>query len=542
MAAATVWDLFQHAVDDSGSRDAVVDPANRSELCGSAPRRLSFNALQQEVLSLAAALAASGVRRGDILMVQLPNTVELPMIYLAAARLGAVISPAPMQYRAHELSMIIGSAEPVAIISISRFKGESPLAEFDALVDKGVLDSKILRLCVDGEAPGWQSLPRLMTDAAPLDRNLPTPDAESLFTLCWTSGTTGTPKGVPRRHRHWLAMIPSFEDATALPANASMLAPFPMVNMAAISVFLIYWLSVRGKLVLHHPMDLSVFLEQIEQEQAVYTVAPPALLSLLLAKPELLDSRDVSSLSIIGSGSAPLTPGMITGFKEKLGVDVVNMFGSNEGCCLVSDATDVPDPAARANLFPRFGAPGFSWHNRIAQSFKTRLVDVDSGNEIVEAKTPGELLIKGPTVFEGYWRSEHDNDGLFDQEGFFRTGDLFEITGDNNAFYRFVGRNKDLIVRGGMKISPEEIDQLLSTHPHVLEAAVAAMPDEHLGQRVCAFVVMKDSHTLSLEQICDHLAERGLARFKWPEKMVQLQALPRNPLGKVVRHTLENMH
>ncbi len=523
----SLWHLFQRAVAAAPEQEALLDPPNRHDLCGSNPRRLSFAEVEQTALGIAGQLHSAGLRAGDVVVVQLPNIVELPLMYLVAARLGLILSPAPMQYQSHELRMIIDNTHPRAVISCGRFKEHNPLVQFDGLIPKSTL-----RFSVDAKDAAW---PALETAARDLEE-VAIPDGDALFTLCWTSGTTGLPKGVPRRHRHWLAMIPAFEDATALPKGAAMVAPFPMVNMAAISVFLVYWLSVHGKLALHHPLDLPVFLQQIEEEKALYTVAPPALLSLLLAKPELMNSRDLSSLRVIGSGSAPLAPSMISGFKEKLGVDVVNMFGSNEGCCLVSDARDVPEPEARASLFPRFGAPDLQWHNRIAKVFHTRLLDVETGEVIEQPGKVGELVIRGDTVFEGYWRSAETNREVFDKDGFFRTGDLFEIAGEKNAYYRFVGRRKDLIVRGGMKISPEEIDQLLAGHPAIQEAAVAPYPDEHLGQRIAAFVVSETA--VSVDDLASYLQECGLAKFKWPEKVLVIETLPRNPLNKVLRHEL----
>lgn len=531
----SVWHLFEQAARDNGQHEAIVDPSNRPQLCGTPPARLSYAALRDLSLRYASVLHAAGIGTGDVVLVQLPNIHELTALYLAVARLGAIIAPLPMQYRRHEIQLIESSAQPAALISLSRFKDDSPLQAFADVAHNG-------RPCfaLDGNAPAhWLNLTALAEWADPLADNVPPPNEETLFTLCWTSGTTGTPKGVPRRHRHWLAMIPVFEDATALPDHAPMLAPFPMVNMAAISVFLIYWLSVKGQLVLHHPMDLPVFLQQISEENIQYTVAPPALLSLLLAQPELLQNADLSSLRVIGSGSAPLAPSMIQGFKQRFEIDVVNMFGSNEGCCLVSDATDIPDPEQRASFFPRFGYPEFGWSNRMAGMLATQLVDIDSGETIEEAGRPGELRIKGPTVFEGYWRSPETHREVFDDDGFFRTGDLFEIAGDRGQFYRFVGRCKDIIVRGGMKIAPEELDQLLAGHPQVREAAAVGVADEHLGQRVCAVVVPRDDQKPSLESLCAHLSEQGLAKFKLPEKLFYREALPRNPLGKVMRHQLE---
>lgn len=532
----SVWELFERAVQGNEQREALVDPFNRSSLCATAPQRWRYGELREHALGIASLLHSQGVRAGDRVLVQLPNIVELLAVYLAVARIGAVISPVPMQYRRHELSKIISQCEPHAAICIDRFKDTEALAELYPLLPNNT------PCLVVGKTSHAEQL-SLMPNArvARLADDIPSPNAEQLYTLCWTSGTTGTPKAVPRRHRHWLAMIPVFEDATELAEHATMLGPFPMTNMAAISTFLLYWLSVKGRLVLHHPLDLPVFLKQIEQEKAEYTVAPPALLTLLLAKPELMESVDMTSLRVIGSGSAPLAPSMIQGFKDKLSVDIVNMFGSNEGCCLVADAADVPDPEDRATRFPRFGYPEFGWRNRMANSLLTRLVDTDSEELISSAGRPGELRIKGPTVFEGYWNSEADNKTVFDEDGYFRTGDLFEITGTNNQFYRFVGRCKDIIVRGGMKISPEEIDQLLAGHPELQEAAVVGIADEVLGQKICAAVVPRPDSKPTLESVCKYLSDRGIAKFKLPERLVYCESLPRNPLGKVVRSQLEEI-
>lgn len=527
----TIWQLFEVALAGNAQREAVVDPLNRAELCGGEAVRWTFGELHRAALGIAALLHEQGVGEGDRVLVQLPNIAELVVVYLAVARLGAIISPVPMQYRAHELRSIVSATEPRAAFSVQRFKDTSPA---DTLQE--VLAGQC-PLYLIGDAAGELNRDSLLK-RSPLSPDIPLGKADDIYTLCWTSGTTGTPKAVPRRHHHWLAMLPVFEDATALPEGATMLAPFPMVNMAAISTFIVYWLQVKGRLVLHHPMDLPVFLRQIALEKAAYTVAPPALLTLILTKPEILKVADFSSLRVIGSGSAPLAPSMISGFKEKFGIDIVNMFGSNEGCCLVADARDVPDPVDRATCFPRFGHPRFGWSNRMANSLRTRLLDTDTGEIIDEPAWPGELLIKGPTVFEGYWQSDADNRKVFDSEGYFHTGDLFEITGTRDEFYRFVGRHKDIIVRGGMKISPEELDQLLAGHPDIAEAAVVGVPDEILGHKICAVVVPKGERTPSLDSLRDYLCERGLAQFKLPESLQVREQLPRNPLGKVIRREL----
>jgi acyl-CoA synthetase (AMP-forming)/AMP-acid ligase II len=178
----------------------------------------------------------------------------------------------------------------------------------------------------------------------------------------------------------------------------------------------------------------------------------------------------------------------------------------------------------------------------MARTIETRLTDPDTGAEITEPGSPGEMQIRGPTVFDGYLRSPELNAAAFTPDGWFRTGDLFEIAEPGDPrFYRFVGRLKQLIVRGGMKISPDELDAALAEHPAIAEAAVIGEPDEVLGERICAVVVLRPGKGLTLEELQQHFASRGLAKFKWPERLRFVAQLPRNPVGKVVRGELARL-
>ena len=169
---------------------------------------------------------------------------------------------------------------------------------------------------------------------------------------------------------------------------------------------------------------------------------------------------------------------------------------------------------------------------------RTRLTDLDSGEEITEPGTPGELCISGPTVFDGYYKSDQDNVNVFTADGFFRTGDVFQIAGPHNEFYQFVGRCKDIIVRGGVNISPEELDAVLQDHPDILECAVCGYPDEIMGERIALFAVPNEGATVELDSVTQFLAHKGVAKIKWPEKLVAIEALPRNALNKILRNTL----
>ena len=225
---------------------------------------------------------------------------------------------------------------------------------------------------------------------------------------------------------------------------------------------------------------------------------------------------------------------MIKSYKEKYGIEIVNNFGSNEGVALCSGPLEAPDPEQRATLFPRFGRADIEWPQRIAKYIETRVMDPDTGREIVAANRPGELQIRGPVVFDGYYAAPEINAKSFTSDGWFHTGDLFEID-PSLRYYRFVGRLKQLIIRGGVKISPDELDAALAEHPDIAEAAAVGYPDDVLGERICAVVVPKPGRTVTVEQLQEHFRARGMAIFKWPERVRIVERLPRNPVGKVVR-------
>ena len=261
----------------------------------------------------------------------------------------------------------------------------------------------------------------------------------------------------------------------------------------------------------------------------------------LIQNREVLAGLDISPMRSVCSGSAPLAPWMLKAWQEEYGINIVNFFGSNEGMALASSALDVPDPQQRARYFPRFGVAGLEWHCGPAISFETKLVDTGDGEVITETGRPGELCIRGATVFEGYFDAPELTRAAFDRDGFFHTGDLFEIAGEGDPprFYHFVGRRKEIIIRGGQNVSPAELDGLLSAHPAVAECACVGVPDEVMGERVCAAVVTQPGADLTLDDLKRHLESLQVAKFKWPEHLVKLGSLPKNPLGKVIRPDLQ---
>jgi non-ribosomal peptide synthetase component E (peptide arylation enzyme) len=536
----TLHDLFVSNAERAPDAIALVDAPNRAEFAIGDPVRWTWADARERVDRLAAALVAEGVRQDDVVMVQLPNVTELVLVYLAASRIGAIVSPMPTQFRAHELRLAGALVEPVVVITTANAAGFDHIALVDSVRDEIPSIRSILALTSEPRE-GVRSLTEILetpADTEGLDERTAATSAADVVTICWTSGTEAEPKGVPRTHDLWTAIAYATTDAAELHDGDVLLTPFPLVNMSGIGGMLVPWLLTGGTLVMHQPMSLPVFLQQVVTERVNYTVSPPVLLNLLLADPSTLEKVDVSSLRTIGSGSAPLSPAMVKGWKERHGIEVLNFFGSNEGIALVGGPRDVPDPEERARTFPRFGTPGLEWSNRVARGLEIKLVDPQTGEPVTEPGVPGELLIKGPTVFGGYWRRDDLTAAAFDDEGYFRTGDLFQI--EDDAHFRFVGRARDLIIRGGMKIAPEEIEALLTGHPKIADLAVVGIADERVEgeQIVTAVVVPKEGESIELPELRSYLREKGVAGYKEPRRLVVVEALPRNPLGKVLKREI----
>ncbi|WP_163509897.1 class I adenylate-forming enzyme family protein [Fodinicola acaciae] len=517
----TIDGLLRARVAESGGQPAVADPPNLAALTGHSPRRWSWHDLDAQVDSLAAHLLSSGVRAGDIVAVQLPNCAQLVRSLLAIVRIGAIATPFPTAFREHELVPMCRQTRAVAFLTAERSGDRSLLEQATRVRDE--VSSVATVIDVFAELPS-ESVPVRVADV------------NDCVTICWTSGTEAAPKAVPRCHGDWLIMAEGCRWSAQLGPRDVLLSPFPMTNMGGIAGMFLPWLMVGGLFLPHHPFDLPTFLRQVTEERATYTVAPPALLTMLLRREDILSTVDIGSLRLIGSGSAPLTPWLVRTWSERHGIDVVNFFGSNEGIALMSDPSDVPDPDHRASYFPHYGSET-QWRSPIASRVSVRLVDARTDAVITTAGRAGELRLAGPTVFGGYFTAPDAplDRSAFDDDGYFRTGDVFEIAGER--FLRYVDRARDLIIRGGVNISPAEIEGLLAAHPAVAEVSVIGVPDDVLGERVCAVVVAK-SGPPTLAELVDFLREKRVASYKLPERLQLVQALPRNPVGKVLKREL----
>lgn len=519
----TLIDDFRDHVLKMPGVTAFVDPPNKEALLGYPPVRINYVDFARYVDAVATSLRSEGIDKDDIVLVQLPNCWELGMLYLAIARAGAVISPMPMQWRSREIRYVAELTEARAIITVKEFHGFPFQSMAEEIRQQVPTIKKVL----------------VYEDVREMIKEKPDPNLDSIyidpndiFTICWTSGTEAEPKGCPLSHNNWRCQA-GIAGAVVKPGDI-MLTAGPLVNMASVGTVFVPWLRFGGTVILHHPFDPQILLKQMVEERINYTLLVPAVVNLILKHP-LSQGFDLSSIRTITVGSAPPSLWAMEEFKKRWNIEIGNIWGQNEGTALVSSVADVPDMRLRVDHLPRYGVKGVEWSTPMARFIQTRIVAPD-GSDVTEDGGVGELLYRGPNVIPGYFKRPDLNETAFDENGYFRTGDLFQVVGDR--YLKFFDRAKDIIIRGGYNISAQELENILLAHPAVQDVAAVGMPDENLGERVCVYVVPRSGQNITLGDVVNYMKEQGVAVYKLPERLEVVDVIPRNPVGKVLKKEL----
>lgn len=521
----TFIDYFKEHVRTQPDKVCLVDPMNKEALVGLKPERLTYRELDRAVDATAEAFLSLGIKKDDIIMVQLPNCWELAMLYLAITRAGALISPMPMQWRSSEHEYIADITGAVAVITVEEFGGfrhkemvEKIQAKHPSI--KHILTLPQIREMTKGEITG-------KVDQIHIDPN-------DIFTLCWSSGTEAQPKGCPLSHNNWLFLADlCYELAPILPGD-NLLTAGPLVNMASVGTVFVEWLKGGGKFVLHHPFDAPSFVTQMIMEEINYTLLVPAVINALTKHPNV-DQFDFSKVRSITIGSAPPSLWSVQELKRRWGIEFGNIWGQNEGTGDVAGPKHIPDMEMRIDHFPHLGKPGAAWNVGKLAHVHMKLIDPATNQEVTEEGKVGELWYRGPNVIPGYFKRPDLTQKAFDKDGFFNTGDLFKVMdGDCLGFF---DRSKDIIIRGGFNVSAQEVENMVLGYPKVMDAAAVAMPDEILGERTCIYVVPKPGETVTLEEIVAFMKGK-LAVYKMPERLEIIDSIPRNPVGKIIKKVL----
>ncbi|MFC9057722.1 (2,3-dihydroxybenzoyl)adenylate synthase [Streptomyces sp. NPDC057074] len=512
---ALMWD-WAEAYED---RVALVD----------GPHRLTYRELAETADALAEGLARTGLRRGDNILVQLPNCWEFIVLVLACARLGVAPVLALPPHREHELTHLARLARVTAVVAPDRWRGfdHQTLAE-DVARDRG--DGCRVLVVGDTVRPGLTDVRTLLDrtgDPAArrrrLDSSAPAADEVLLFLL--SGGTTGLPKIIARTHNDYEYNARRSGEVCGYGEDTVYLAVLPVAhNFALASPGVLAALMCGGRAVLMPSPQAAAAFAAIERERVTVTSLVPAV-ARRWAQAAVAGRPDTSSLRICQVGGSVLSATEAAELMAGLPGRLQQVFGMAEGLLNYTRPDDPDDTVLTTQGRPI--------------CVDDEVLVVDEKDVPVPAGRPGRLLTRGPYTPRGYFAAPEHNARAFTPDGWYRTGDVVRRDAVGNLTVE--GRTKDLINRGGEKISADEVEELLRALPQVAEVAVVPSPHRELGESVCACVVLTAGRTLDLSEVRRSFHERGVASFKTPEVLMLLTALPRTPVGKTDKKELRKL-
>ena len=434
----------------------------------------------------ASALVSYGLTQGDRVIISGETSLDLVIAHVACLRLGLILVPVNSSYSESELSFLIEDAAPSA-----------------ALVDNQEWHELISSIDPDV----FISSTSLKIESGPIpDLDFSKPEDPAL--IAYTSGTTGKPKGAVHTQRTLLAGALSVANAWEWTESDCLLLCLPLFHIHGMGIGLHGTLLVGGSAVLQEGFDQDSIFSAITENGCSMFFGVPTMYNRLLEDERV---TQLSSLRLCVSGSAPLSADLHQQLKERGGVDVLERYGTTETMLTISN----PFSGER-----RAGSVGLPL----------------PGVEIKIEQDSGEVLVRGESVFREYWSKQEESDSFFDN-GWFKTGDM-AIIGDD-GYISINGRIKELIITGGLNVYPQEVDEVLQLHPEIVEAAVSGVESQEWGEEVVAWVVMEEGvKSLDLDEI-RKFASKYLASYKLPKRLVFVKELPRNALGKVLRHELK---
>jgi Peptide arylation enzymes len=491
-----------------GDRVALID----------GEERLSYVDLDRRVDETAAGLHHLGLSCGDRVLLQLPNSVAFVVTAFALFRLGVVPVMMMMTNREKDIDAFCALAKPAAYITTSAFLG----CAHRTLADKARQRHSCLRYVIIDDT--WTD-DQGVTCRIGIPNGTCTGDSQPAATdtamLLLSGGTTGTSKLIPRTHADYAyaaresAKLCGFTADTVYLAALSVAHNFPLACPGLIGTF-----SVGGTVVLTRSPAYEEAFPLIERERVTHTALVPPLVNLWL-NACAWEQYDLSSLVLLQVGGSALDPKLAALVRPTLGCQLQQVFGMAEGL-LCYTRPDDPDEI----ILHTQGRP-------LSPDDEVRIVDAN-GRDVPSGEA-GELLVRGPYTIRGYCCADEQNKVSFTEDGFYRSGDWVRLTPEGNFIIE--GRIKDIINRAGEKIAASEIEALLKTHPDIQDAALVPLPDEHLGERSCAFVMTREA-TPDLSAIRAFMLSMGVARHKIPDQLERIDFWPLTGAGKIDKRKL----
>jgi 2,3-dihydroxybenzoate-AMP ligase/pyochelin biosynthesis protein PchD len=502
----TFGDLLRSAAQAFAEREALTE----------GERHLSYRQLDLRVDQLAAGLYRLGLRAGDNVVLQLPNSAAFVEVCFALYRLGVRPIFALPAHRHLEIGRFCEFAQARAYFCADRDASFDYRAMARDLKDR---NPQLEWVVVAGEAEEFTALHSLYEPAPVRTFQSPSADAVACFQL--SGGSTGVPKLIPRRHHEYLYNLRASAERCGLSEASVYLVALPMAhNFPMCCPGFIGTFSVGGRVVLSPSLSPEVCFELIERQGVTHTALVPPL-ALVWLEAAQARGRGLAPLQLLQVGGAKLSYEAARRIEPVLGCRLQQVFGMAEGLICYTDPEDPPQRVLHTQ-----GRP-------LSPADEIRVVD--EHDQPVPVGQVGQLLTRGPYTIRGYYRYPEHNAQAFTADGFYRTGDRVMLTAD--GYLMVEGRDKDLINRGGEKIAAEEVENLLLSHPSVADIALVAMPDAFLGERTCAFVIPRGTAPRAPE-LLRHLRAQGLAAFKLPDRFEFIPAFPQTGVGKVSRKHL----
>ncbi len=472
---------------------------------------VTYGDMAVRATALAAGLHERGVGAGDVVGLLTYNCIEFLETIFAANYLGAIAMPINWRLAAPEVRYILEHSEARALVC------DEELLELADDATKG-MEATLLRASITGSRAGWTAITELRGGSAVPPRALL--DGDDVHRLMYTSGTTGRPKGVMLTHANlaWknLAHIVEFGFTSADLG----LACGPLYHVGALDLTTTSLIAAGATTILHRVFDAADVVDEIERSRVTTVWLAPAMVNAIMALPNI-DQRDLSSVRLVINGG------------EKMPIPLIERIQRTFSSAWFADAYGLTETVSgdtfldRDSLVTKLGSVG-------RPCLYLELDIWDGHGKSLPAGERGEVVLRGPKVFKGYWRDPDATDAAF-AGGWFHTGDIG--VRDDDGYLFIVDRLKDMILSGGENIASLEIERVLYEHDAVLEAAVVGRPDDRWGEVPVAYVALRPNATATADELIEH-CRRELARYKVPKDVTFIEALPRNPSGKVLKREL----
>lgn len=508
---ASLADYWQQTARAMPDKIAVVDNHGAS---------YNYSALDHAASCLANWMLAKGIESGDRIAFQLPGWCEFTVIYLACLKIGAVSVPLLPSWREAELVWVLNKCQAKMFFAPTLFKQTRPVDLILPLQNQLPQLQQIVGVDKLAPATSSLSLSQIIADNTPLTTAITT-HGDELAAVLFTSGTEGLPKGVMLTHNNILASERAYCARLNLTWQDVFMMPAPLGHATGFLHGVTAPFLIGARSVLLDIFTPDACLALLEQQRCTCILgATPFVYDLL----NVLEKQpaDLSALRFFLCGGTTI-PKKVARECQQLGIKLLSVYGSTESS--PHAVVNLDDPLSRFMHTDGYAAAG------------VEIKVVDDARKTLPPGCEGEEASRGPNVFMGYFDEPELTARALDEEGWYYSGDLCRM--DEAGYIKITGRKKDIIVRGGENISSREVEDILLQHPKIHDACVVAMPDERLGERSCAYVVLKaPHHSLSLEEVVAFFSRKRVAKYKYPEHIVVIEKLPRTASGKIQKFLL----